>query len=292
MAERRMFSMAILDSDGFLELPLSAQSLYFHLSMRADDDGFVNNPNKIRRMIDGEQADYLLLAQKEFLIVFDSGICVIRHWRIHNCIRSDRYKRTFCSAEKQALTMDENGMYHRKSESEEATAADADAIGIPRGNQMDTIGIPDDNQVDTIGIPSGNQVTPQVRLGKDSLEKDSVGKATFLPEAPARSDTQPPAIEFLLNDKSLFPIHQSRVEEWTALYPAVDVLQQLRNMCGWLDANPERRKTKSGILRFANNWLAKEQNKAAPRESPPPKPAPQQDGEWNGDWGILLAKKD
>ena len=73
--------------------------------------------------------------------------------------------------------------------------------------------------------------------------------------------TEPPVIEFILNDKTYYPITQKQVDKWSALYPNVDVMQQLRKMCGWLDANPKNRKTKGGILKFANGWLAREQDK-------------------------------
>ena len=88
MAERRMFSKTIIDSDAFLDMPLSTQSLYFHLSMRADDDGFINNPKKIQRMIGCADDDLKLLIAKNFIIPFESGIVVIKHWKIHNYIRN------------------------------------------------------------------------------------------------------------------------------------------------------------------------------------------------------------
>ena len=73
--------------------------------------------------------------------------------------------------------------------------------------------------------------------------------------------TEPPVIEFILNDKTYYPITQKQVDKWSELYPNVDVMQQLRKMCGWLDANPRNRKTKGGILKFVNGWLAREQDK-------------------------------
>lgn len=133
MAERRMFAKAIVDSDLFLGLPLTAQALYFHLGVRADDDGFVGNPKKIQRMIGCSDDDLKLLIIKEFIIPFESGVVVISHWKVNNYIRNDRYKPTFYSKEKAILNSNENEVY--------------------------TIGIPTDNQRDT-----------QYRLGKVSLE--------------------------------------------------------------------------------------------------------------------------
>ena len=142
MAERRMFAKTIIDSDVFLDMPLSTQALYFHLSMRADDDGFINNPKKIQRMIGASDDDLKVLVMKRFTLPFDSGVVVIKHWRMHNYIRNDRYKETVYQEEKAQLLLKENGAY----------------------TQVTTPGIPDDNQVET-----------QVRLGKDR-ERRELGK--------------------------------------------------------------------------------------------------------------------
>ena len=151
MAERRMFAKTIIDSDAFLEMPATTQNLYFHLSMRADDDGFINNPKRISRMIGASDDDLKMLALKSFIIPFDTGIVVIKHWRINNYIRNDRYKETVYTEEKAMLTVKENGGY----------------------SLMDTDGIPNGYQMDTIGIPS---------IGKDSIGKDSIGNNTAEPK--------------------------------------------------------------------------------------------------------------
>lgn len=111
MAERRMFAKTIIDSDTFLDMPLSAQALYFHLSMRADDDGFVNNPKKIQRMIGASDDDCRLLIMKKYVLTFESGVIVIRHWKIHNYIQKDRYKETVYLDEKDHLALDQNNAY-------------------------------------------------------------------------------------------------------------------------------------------------------------------------------------
>lgn len=111
MAERRMFAKSIVDSDAFLDMPLSTQALYFHLAMRADDEGFVNNPKKIIRMINADEDSFRLLIAKQFIIPFESGIVVIRHWRIHNYIQTDRKKETVYADEKALLTQDKSGVY-------------------------------------------------------------------------------------------------------------------------------------------------------------------------------------
>ena len=111
MAERRMFAKTIIDSDAFLDMPMSTQALYFHLSMRADDDGFINNPKRIQRMIGASDDDLKLLIAKSFIIVFESGVVVIKHWRIHNYIRGDRKKDTTYKEEMALLNIKENGAY-------------------------------------------------------------------------------------------------------------------------------------------------------------------------------------
>jgi hypothetical protein len=138
MAERRMFAKTIIDSDAFLDMPMSSQALYFHLSMRADDDGFINNPKRIQRMIGASDDDMKLLIVKCFVLTFESGVIVIKHWKINNYIRNDRYKETVYQEEKSLLQVKENGAYS--------------LVGIPNGYQMDT----------------------QYRLGKDRLDKNSL----------------------------------------------------------------------------------------------------------------------
>lgn len=111
-----MFAKTVIDSDAFLDMPLSTQALYFHLSMRADDDGFINNPKKIQRMIGASDDDAKVLIMKKFIIPFDSGVVVIKHWKIHNYIRKDTYKETQYLDEKSMLEIEENKSYKLLSE--------------------------------------------------------------------------------------------------------------------------------------------------------------------------------
>lgn len=135
MAEKRMFSKQIIDSDAFLEMPLSTQALYFHLSMRADDDGFLNNAKKVMKIIGANQNDYDLLVAKSFIIQFSDGICVIKHWRINNYLRKDRYTETIYQEEKAMLTMQPNGRYSLKDSIREM---DDFPVGIPLVDRSDT----------------------------------------------------------------------------------------------------------------------------------------------------------
>ena len=146
MAQRRMFSKKITETDLFLDMPMSSQCLYFHLNMSADDDGFIGNAKTIRRMIGASEDDLKLLLAKEFLFPFDSGVVVVKDWKIHNYIRSDRYNETVYQEEKKQLKQLENGRYE---------------IGIPNV------------------IPEVHQMDTQVRLGKDRLGKDNTtGKSS------------------------------------------------------------------------------------------------------------------
>ena len=112
MAQKRMFNQLVVGSDDFLEMPDSSQNLYFHLSMRADDDGFVDNWKSIMRMTGKKEDDLKILIAKSFIIPFESGIIVIKHWKLNNYIQKDRYKETIHIAEKSLLSTDKNNVYN------------------------------------------------------------------------------------------------------------------------------------------------------------------------------------
>lgn len=111
MAQRRMFSLEVCDTDSFLDLPVSSQALYFHLGLRADDDGFVSNPKKITAMVNCSADDLKLLFVKGFVIPFESGVCVIRDWKVNNYIQKDRYHETRYLTEKAMLAIESNQSY-------------------------------------------------------------------------------------------------------------------------------------------------------------------------------------
>ena len=112
MAQKRMFSLSVVDTDKFLEMPQSTQNLYFHLGMRADDDGFIGNVKKIIRMIGANDDDLRVLITKQFVIPFQSGVIVIRHWRLNNYLQKDRLKPTIYQQELKQLTVDESNVYN------------------------------------------------------------------------------------------------------------------------------------------------------------------------------------
>lgn len=161
MAERRMFSKKVIDSDKFLDMPLSAQNVYFHLNMRADDDGFLNNAQKTIRMIGAAREDYEVLLSCGFIIDFGNGVCVITHWNMNNYIRCDRYKETVHQDEKNRLALTKSKIYElleKRNEAEE----EEEAIDIIA---EETSGIPDDSILET-----------QYSSGKVSEDKNSEDK--------------------------------------------------------------------------------------------------------------------
>lgn len=163
MAERRMFAKTIIDSDAFVDMPATARLLYYDLSMRADDDGFVNSPKKIIRMTGASEDDLRVLIAKQFVIPFESGVVVIRHWKIHNYIQKDRYKETAYLNEKSLLSTTENKAYALKDCGEGVT-------------EMDTESSQDGYNMDT-----------QVRLGKDRdrIGEDKSAEDTEITDVPA-----------------------------------------------------------------------------------------------------------
>lgn len=172
MAERRMFTQKIVDSDAFLDMPLSTQALYFHLNMRADDDGFVNNPKKIQRMVGASEDDLRLLLAKRFILGFESGIVVIKHWRMHNLLRKDRYNPTQYVEEMASLALNDNGSYTE--------------------NHLD-------NRLATTRQPLDNLMATQDRLGEDSIVQDSIGEgivsASDEPKKAKRKRFAPPTLD-------------------------------------------------------------------------------------------------
>lgn len=146
MAERRMFAKTIVLSDAFLDMPLSARCLYFTFGMLADDDGFINSPKSIMRQCGATDDDLKILVAKQYVLPFESGVVVIRHWKIHNLIQKDRYKPSKLP-EKSLVTVDKAGVY--------------------------TECIQDGYELDTGCIQGVSKVDTQVRLGKYRLVEDN-----------------------------------------------------------------------------------------------------------------------
>lgn len=151
MADKRMMSKSVIDTDVFLDMPTSTQCLYFQLLLRADDDGFLKNAKTIMRTVGASQDDMKLLIAKQYLILFDSGTIVIKHWRIHNYIKKDRYKPTDCE-EARLIDVNDKGEYILL----EPTCIQNGTTTEPTCIQYGTVLEPSRNQV-------GSKMEPQVR---------------------------------------------------------------------------------------------------------------------------------
>ena len=182
MADRRMMSKTVIDTDMFLDMPISAQSLYFHLLLRADDDGFLKNIKTIMRTVGASPDDIKLLIAKQYLLLFESGVVAIKHWRVHNVIRKDRYKPTTCD-ERNLIELDSSGEYRLLT---------------------------------TAGIPNGNP--GKDRLGKDRLGKDRLGKDR-LEKREKREVTQEEMSKEknsrMLESKKLMDVYQKNIKPVT-----------------------------------------------------------------------------
>ena len=159
MAEKRMFAKSIVLSDAFLDMPLSARCLYFTLGMLADDEGFVGSPKAIMRQCGASMDDMNVLISKRYVLVFDSGVIVIKHWRINNFLRNDRTHETTYLEEKSTLMLDEKGAY---------TEANLE------------FGIPTDNQAATTCQPTDSERYTENRLDKNRLDKNKNNRAVFV----------------------------------------------------------------------------------------------------------------
>lgn len=187
MAERRMFTQKIIDSDAFLDMPLSSQALYFHLNMRADDDGFVNNPKRIQRTIGASDDDLKLLLAKRFVIGFESGVLVIKHWRMHNTLRRDRYNPTQYQEELAMLEVKDNNAYTEK---------------LPAVPILPEPPKPQIESVATTWQPSGNQLATQYSIGKDSIDKFSIDNKP--PDSNESDQPEPPKPKKKKSDKQKY----------------------------------------------------------------------------------------
>ena len=204
-----MFAKTIVLSDAFLDMPLSARCLYFTLGMLADDDGFINSPRSIMRQCGASDDDMRILLARKFVLAFESGIIVIKHWRINNYLQKDRYNETKYLDEKKQLEIDKNGSYHKTMYTQD--------------------------------------VYTQDRLGKDSIGKYIEDSAPLEPVP--------------LNDGTEWLPTLTEYEEYKRLYASVNVANEFKKIRAWCLSNPAKRKTKNGVKRFVNAWLAREQDK-------------------------------
>lgn len=229
MADKRMITRKVTDDDNFLALSASAQALYLHLSMAADDDGFCNQVSLSMFKAHASVNDLQALLTGRFIYQFDNGVIVIKHWRMANALRKDRYTPTAFQEELAMLKIKDNGAYTKED------------------------WLPDGCQAVAKRLPEGCRSIDKNRLNKNSLVNNRLGECEGEGEV---------LYELLTKDGDIFPVYQSMIDYYSKLYPNIDVRQEFGAMQGWCEANDKNRKTFKGMKRFINGWL----NRAKPKE--------------------------
>lgn len=178
MANKAIFSKTIIDTDAFLEMPATTQNLYFHLNMHADDDGFIGNPKRIARMIGASDDDFKILIAKKFIIVFESGVIVIKHWRIHNTLSKMRYKETSYLDEKSQLLLKENNAY-----------------SLDEGKPLD------DSRLVEMGKRQVRRTVDEqeTNLSKEKLSKDKLSKDKLIEDKPSKKKSAKADLDGMIN---------------------------------------------------------------------------------------------
>ena len=267
MASKRMFERSIIDTDRFSDMPMSAKALYFLLGVEADDFGFVS-PKRIMRVHGGSDDDVKILIAKNFVIPFETGVVVITDWNKHNWLDKRHIKPTEYQEELSQLHL-VGKKYHVGTPVEVAGGFLEDSKNprrIPLDDSKKSLREPLETSEKSLGEISIDKISldessldisteAETNTGSQRTKSDTVVKTK--PE----QGTDNVAITLILNDKSEYPIYHEQVTQWAELYPAVDIMQELRGMKGWSDANPKKRKTKRGINSFINSWLAKAQDR-------------------------------
>ena len=224
MAERRMLTKKVTDDDNFMSLSSSAQALYLHLSMSADDDGFCNQVSISMFKAHASVQDLQALLEKRYIYQFENGVIVIKHWRLANALRKDRYTPTIFQEELSKLDVKDTGEY----------------AWLPDGCQMVAKRLPQD------------------RLGKNSIGKNNNNNISAEPDKQTHALS---GIKLSLVDGTEFDVPLSDIEAWTKAYPAVNVEGELFRMNAWLISNPTKKKTRRGIRKFINSWLGNTQDR-------------------------------
>ena len=193
MADKRMIARSVIDNDRFMSMPLSAQALYFHMSLRADDDGFIGNLGALGRMLMAQESDLQALIDGGFVLAFQDGVAAIAHWKMHNCIKKDRYRATVYTKEMEAIEQDGNGVYCLRTqeagqsqtgdspETERSQTGDSPETNrsqpgdSPETDRSQTGDSPETNRSQTGDSPETNR-SQTGDTGKDRIEKDSIDK--------------------------------------------------------------------------------------------------------------------
>jgi hypothetical protein len=248
MSSKRMFNTQIVDSDAFLSMPLSSQALYFHLGMSADDDGFLNNPVQIARAINASQDDMNLLLLKKFILRFDTGVMVIKHWKINNYIRSDRYKPTLYQDELRQLEVKQDGGYRFIGAIEnEKTPINQEVL--PVRSQKDTEIRLDKIRLDKSSIDKGSNNNDLYFM--DQLNKDVKKNTTF--------ETLEKLIKnnFLTPKRDLTEVEARQLFDWVSEYPRNYLEHIISDLCLISTDKRNFRYLKAVIIKAYDTWSEK-----------------------------------
>lgn len=238
-----MFAKAVVESDTFLDMPSSAQALYFHLGMEADDEGFLNNPKRVQRSVGAAADDLRLLVSKGFIIPFDSGVVVIRHWKVNNYIQSDRRKDTQCISERAMLETDGGRVYNLTT------------------------------CVDTGCIQDVSKMDSQYSIGKDRLEENSVGedrKPSPKPHRHKYGEYQ----NVLLSDSELGKLKEEFPTDWE---------QRIERLSEYIASTGKRYKSHLATIRSWARKDKQGQPTSSQQGKPPYEGMVWKDGRWTFD---------
>jgi hypothetical protein len=243
-----MFNTQIVDSDAFLSMPLSSQALYFHLGMSADDDGFLNNPVQIARAINASQDDMNLLLLKKFILRFDTGVMVIKHWKINNYIRSDRYKPTLYQDELRQLEVKQDGGYRFIGAIENEKTPIKQEV-LPVRYQTDTEIRLDKIKLDKISIDKGSNNNDLYFM--DQLNKDVKKNTTF--------ETLEKLIKnnFLTPKRDLTEVEARQLFDWVSEYPRNYLEHIISDLCLISTDKRNFRYLKAVIIKAYDTWSEK-----------------------------------
>nr|DAF80687.1 MAG TPA: replisome organizer [Caudoviricetes sp.] len=232
MAERRCFCMSIVDSDAFMEMPLSTQCFYFHLGMRADDYGFVNNPRRIAKLVGASDDDFKLLVSKRFLLLFDNGVVVIKHWLMHNTVKNDRIKLPQYPDIAAKIFIKQNKSYTEVPQGECTTLLQAIESGWkPLGTQLETTWNP--KRKEEKGKEKKRKEMKRNEMKRNEMKIEEENKEEgFSPEAVEKLKTS------LSYQLSFLKISDAQLSELEKQMPFEQMEQYTTKLSEWKRAHP------------------------------------------------------
>lgn len=257
MANKRMFNLSVIDTDAFLEMPLSTQALYFHLNMRADDDGFVGNPKIICRTVGASEDDLKLLIAKRFILIFEDGVIVIKHWRMHNTLSVNRYKETNFIEDKALLKVKDNKAY---------TLGAGKPIDDTRLIEMGKRQVDEQKTNKRRTKDKQKTSTDKIRIDKNSIEEISIDKNRVEEDSieensieEVKASKKPAPVKHKYGEYNNVLLTDEELEKLKAEYP--DYLQKIENLSNYIASKGNKYKSHYATIR---NWARKdaEQGKA------------------------------